>query len=149
MNPKEREMHLKINYRNILKRWASKADSDLRKSANARKYKLSKSIGHSSRILQDIKEFTFKYYLYGMFVDMNVGRGRPLGANKEDDIINKLLGVKKRKRKSKKEYMWYSKPMWFHTKMLEGIVMREYRDRGATAIHFPEVIELTFNNNGN
>lgn len=145
MKDKDRDMHTRINYRHALKKWASVASLSLRENAGKRNYNFKRSISHKAMFLKDVKEFTFKYYLYAMFVDMNVGKGRPLGANREAAIVNALTGTK-RKRKSKKQYMWYTKPMWRHVKILGNIVQAEYGDLGVNAAMLPQLIELTFDN---
>lgn len=140
----QKDIHTRINYRNALKKWAEIAEKSLVESAGKRKYKLRESVVHKHKLLKDVKEFTFRYYLYGMFVDMNVGRGRPLGHNNENKLVNSLVG-KKRRRKSKKDYMWYTRPMYRHVRVLGNIVASEYSDIGYNATALPEVIELTFN----
>ena len=135
------DINIKINYRAALQKWASVTDKSLRESAGKRRYRLEKSVRHSSKLLADIKEFTFRYTMYGAFVDMNVGRGRPIGAAKESQAMDRMLGVNRR-RKSKKEYMWYSPTMYRHFMVLSSIVASEYGDLGMNAIKLPEIIEL-------
>lgn len=138
---KDRDIHTKINYRAALHKWASVASKSLKESAGKRKFKLEKSIRHSSKILENVKEFTFHYYMYGAFVDMNVGRGRPIGAAKESRAMDRMLGVKRR-RKSKKEYMWYSPTIYRHFMVLSNIVASEYGELGTNAVNLPEIIEI-------
>jgi len=147
MSKERSDINTRINYRNALKKWADITYRDLRESAQKRKIKdsgdLIKSISHSINIMADVKEFTFKYYMHGAFVDMNVGKGRPIGAAKDEAQMDRILGIK-RKRRSKKEYMWYTKPMYRHLQALAGIVASEYGDLAENAYRLPEIVEINF-----
>jgi hypothetical protein len=147
MTPADKQMHIRINYRASLKRWADIVPKSLQYSVKKRGLRKTDALYNSFRkavaLTDQVKRFTFYYSLHGMFVDMNVGKGRSLGGNRESRIEDRLLGTKRRN-KSKSQYMWYSKIMSGHTKALARIIAAEYGDLGANAFRLPTTVETTF-----
>ena len=109
-----------------------------------RSFNLKNSInGHT----QGDNYMVLQYLLYGMFVDMNVGRGRDKSTNRETAMVNKLyaLTMGKRQGRGAKRYMWYSKRMAKEQNRLAELLANLYADAGmeAVASAMPVRIELT------
>jgi hypothetical protein len=86
------------------------------------------------------------YLLYGMFVDMNVGRGRDKSQNRETAMVNRLYAqtMGKRQGRMQKRYMWYSKRMAKEQNRLAELLAALYADAGAAAITYAMPVRLEF-----
>lgn len=133
-------IHQKINLSAKIGAWQRETDSSLKKNSPVSSSKLQRSIT-SSKSVGPRTVIEYRYYLYGKFVDMGVGRGRTASSKGESRMLDRLEG-KKGKKRSKKG-TWYQAEMYKRTKQLEGIIANYYGDEFINNIHkLPQLIEL-------
>lgn len=138
----------------ILRSWAKNTDKylsqNITKNNLVKSHSLVRSVVIDSRIGKDYSEFELRYLLYGMFVDMGVGKGRSLGSNRDTRLMRsidaQLAGKKFVRRKGKRKTMWYSKEMYNRTQKLARSMAEYYAGLGVmeVASKLPQFIEMKF-----
>lgn len=140
------DIHFKINLRKELQDWAPDTANFLR--GNIRKKKLTdkrmllNSLAHRSSIKPEgVSRLEISYIMYGMFVDMGVFGGKSLNESKESRTIDRLNG-RKQKRRTKRQYQWYSKTMYGSISYLGYRMMKLYGMEAQNAVRLPELVEI-------
>lgn len=97
-------------------------------------------------MLTDVKTFVFSYSLHGMFVDMGLFGGKGLDDKRDDKVVSKLVGRKKKnkmlKNHPKRRYQWYSRTMYGSINVLGNLMMGQYGNKAINAFKLPEIIEI-------
>lgn len=146
------DINFKINQRAALMKWANDTEQYLSRSITNKKLKDTGALKSSLNkqvigILTDVKTFVFSYSLHGMFVDMGLFGGKGLDDKRDDAIVRKLTGNRKKnkmlKNHTKRTYQWYSRSMYGSVNYLGKLMMEQYGKAGMESIgKLPEIIEI-------
>lgn len=145
------DINFKINQRAALMKWAKDSEEYLIRSVTNKKLsdtgKLKNSIKMQTLgMLTDVKTFVFSYSKHGMYVDMGLFGGKSLDDTRDDKVVKKLVGNRKKnkmlKNHSKRTYQWFSRSMYGSINVLGILMMQQYGNRASEAFKLPEVIEI-------
>lgn len=145
------DINFRINQRAALQKWATDTERYLINSIENKGLKDSLELKRSVKkqvigILTDVKTFTFSYSLYGMFVDMGLFGGKGLDDKRDDKLVSKLVGRRKKnkmlKNHPKRKYQWYSRSMYGSINVLGNLMMAQYGNKAVNAFKLPEIIEI-------
>lgn len=146
------DFNARINYRGELVKWANDTEKFLHRSISnkglIKSGKLNKSISKEIQgLTTEIKTFTFKFSLYGMYVDMGLFGGSSLANKKDAALVNKLLGNRKRKSSRvkslrKKQYQWQSRTLMGAMNVLGDLVREQYGNKYTDAMRLPTMINV-------
>jgi len=146
------DINAKINYRGALVQWANDTEKYLHRSIENKGLLKSGHLNKSIRkeiqgLTTDIKTFTFRFSLYGMFVDMGLFGGASLSNKKDAVLVNKLLGNRKRKSSrtkslSKRQYQWQSRTLMGAMNVLGDLVRKEAGNKYTDAMRLPTMINV-------
>lgn len=142
-------LNQRINERAALVKWANDTERYLTYSITGKRLinsgDLKGSVKHNILgLTSDIKTFIFRYYQYGMYVDMGLFGGNSLATKKDYDLIDNLEGKrgKQRKNRSKRSYQWYSRTMYGAVKILGDRLIEIYGLDATNAFMLPEIMEI-------
>lgn len=142
-------LNQRINERAALVKWAQDTERFLEYSITGKRLinsgDLKGSVKHNVLgLTTDIKTFIFKYYQYGMYVDMGLFGGNSLATKKDNDLIDNLEGKrgKQRKNRNKRSYQWYSRTMYGAVKILGDKLIEIYGIDATNAFMLPEIMEI-------
>lgn len=95
----------------------------------------------------DISKIEFLHEKYGMYIDMGVGNGMPLGSRRalgDDEFFRKRNSRGQLHHKQRKPKVWYSKTMYSEVIQLSVLMAEHFQLKGIIKLKetFPQTINL-------